>query len=98
MNKNQCPYCGERISAWKKWQLTDNRYGRRCPHCNNVIVLLKLFVRFVQVFNIAAAIFLVYISYRLESNSFLFLLGGAVVLVLINLLILRFPEIKKIEK
>jgi len=97
MENNTCPHCGEQISTWKKWQLTDNRYGKKCPYCGEVIVLSKPFVRFVQVFNIAMAIILVVISYNLEVNRFLFLLAGAAVLIVLNIIILRFPEIKKDE-
>lgn len=95
MDKNQCPYCGERISGWKKWQLTDNRYGKKCPHCNNIIRLPKSYVRFIQIFNIAAALILVVISYTLEKNNTLFLAIGAVFLIPLNMLLLQIPRIIK---
>ena len=95
---NQCPYCKERISYWKKWQMTDNRYGKRCPHCNNPVKLHKSFVRFVQVFNIVAAVTLVAISYTFEKNNTLFLGLSALCLIPLNIFMLRFPKIHKIDE
>lgn len=97
MDNNQCPYCKERISYWKKWQMTDNRYGKRCPHCNNSVKLPKSYVRFIQIFNIAAAIILVAISYTFDNYNTLFLAGGAVLLIPLNILLLRIPKIHKIK-
>jgi DNA-directed RNA polymerase subunit RPC12/RpoP len=95
MDKNNCPYCGERISNWKKWQLTDNRYGKKCPHCNNIIKLPKTYVRFIQIFNIAAALVLVAISYTFERNGTLFLGLSALMLIPLNILLLQIPYIKR---
>ena len=97
MGRNSCPHCGEKISTWKKWQLTDNRYGRKCPECNNIIILPKGFIRFVQFFNIGMAIFLVLLVNGSSINRVLFLSAGAVILILLNILILNFVLIKKPE-
>ena len=97
MGRNSCPHCGEKISTWKKWQLTDNRYGRKCPECNNIIILPKGFIRFVQFFNIGMAILLVLLVNGSSINRVLFLLAGAVILILLNILILNFVLIKKPE-
>lgn len=98
MDKNKCPYCGEHVSSWKKWQLTDNRYGKRCPNCNNIIVLPVWFVRFVLAFNIAAVIILGAISYSLQNNRTLFLLVAALLLIPVNMLLLRLTAIRKNNK
>ena len=98
MDKNKCPYCGEHISNWKKWQLTDNRYGKRCPNCNNTVVLPVWFVRFILLFNIVAVIILGAVSYTLENNRTLFLLGAALLLIPINILLLKLTDIRKSEK
>ncbi len=95
MNKNTCPHCGEKISTWKKWQLTDNRYGRKCPECNQIIVLPKGFIRFIQFFNIGMAVVLVLLVNGSSINRVLFLLAGAAVLILLNILILQIVSIKK---
>ncbi len=95
MDKNQCPYCGERITNWKKWQLTDNRYGKKCPNCSNIIRLPKTYVRFIQVFNIFAALVLVAISYSLEKNNTLFLGISALFLIPLNIILLQIPRIKR---
>jgi len=97
LGRNSCPHCGEKISTWKKWQLTDNRYGRKCPECNNIIILPKGFIRFVQFFNIGMAIFLVLLVNGSSINRVLFLSAGAVILILLNILILNFVLIKKPE-
>lgn len=97
MGRNSCPHCGEKISTWKKWQLTDNRYGRKCPECNNIIILPKGFIRFVQFFNIGMAILLVLLVNGSSINRVLFLSAGAVILILLNILILNFVLIKKPE-
>ena len=97
MGRNSCPHCGEKISTWKKWQLTDNRYGRKCPECNNIIILPKGFIRFVQFFNIGIAILLVLLVNGSSINRVLFLSAGAVILILLNILILNFVLIKKPE-
>lgn len=98
MNKNTCPHCGEKVSTWRKWQLTDNKFGRRCPECNNIIVLPKGFVKFVQFFNIGVAILLVLLVNGTSINRVLFLSAGAAVLILLNILILKPVPIKKPEK
>ena len=97
MGRNSCPHCGEKISTWKKWQLTDNRYGRKCPECNNIIILPKGFIRFVQFFNIGMAILLVLLVNGSSINRVLFLSAGAVILIILNILILNFVLIKKPE-
>jgi len=97
LGRNSCPHCGEKISTWKKWQLTDNRYGRKCPECNNIIILPKGFIRFVQFFNIGMAILLVLLVNGSSINRVLFLSAGAVILILLNILILNFVLIKKPE-
>ena len=97
MGKNSCPYCGKKLSTWKKWQLTDNRYGRKCPECNNIIILPKWFIRFVQFFNIGVAILLVLLVNGSSINRVLFLSAGAIILILLNILILNFVSIKKPE-
>ncbi|MDX1357740.1 MAG: hypothetical protein R3232_02800 [Clostridia bacterium] len=95
--KNTCPYCRAKLSIWKKWQLTDNRFGRRCPECNNIIVLPKWFVRLIQFFDIGAVVILIVLANSISINRILFLSTGAVILILLNILVLNFISIRKSE-
>mgnify|MGYP001548859758 CR=1 FL=1 len=94
---NLCPYCGTKLSIWKKWQLTDNRFGRRCPECNNIIILPKWFVRLIQFFDIGAVVILIVLANNSSINRILFLSTGAVILILLNILFLNLISIRKSE-
>jgi hypothetical protein len=98
LGKNLCPHCGAKISTWKKWQLTDNRYGRKCPDCGSIIILPKNFVRFILFFNIACAAGVVLLTRDLGDSRILMLLIGAGGLILLNILLIQLIGIKKGEE
>ena len=97
MKKNTCPHCGEKISTWKKWQLTDNRYGRACPSCNEIIILPKWYVKFTYAFNLVGVIALFFVTRENVDNRFLILILGAAVLIGLNIGILQIVTIYKPE-
>lgn len=97
MKKNVCPHCGEKISTWKKWQLTDNRYGRSCPNCEEIIVLPKWYVKFTYAFNLAGVIALFLLTREVTDNRMLILLLGASVLIGLNIFLLQMITIYKPE-
>lgn len=98
MKKNVCPYCGEKISTWKKWQLTDNRFGRKCPGCDEIIVLPGWYVKFTYVFNLLGIVVMYFVTRGITDNRFLILLLGAVALIGLNVFIIQSVSIKKPDK
>jgi len=97
MSKNVCPHCGEKISIWKKFQLTDYKIPRKCNSCEKRILLPEWYSKFIKVFNIIVALILVLLTWGLTDTRIMMLAIGAVAMIVLNLLMVGFITILKVE-
>lgn len=95
MKKNACPHCGEKVSNWKKFQLTDYNIPRHCNSCENRILIPKWYSKFIKAFNVIVALILVLATWGLTDTRIMMLaIGGAAMIVLNLLMVLFIPVLK----
>lgn len=97
MKNNECPHCGEKVTNWKKFQLTDYNIPRKCSNCEKRILIPKWYSKFIKIFNIIVALILVLATWGLTDTRILMLAIGGVAMVITNLIMVGFIPVLKGE-